>query len=46
MTDVANKKEHSLVIRFVYDGQIREVFVDVIEVEWIMGQVLGKAILI
>ena len=45
VTDVANKEELSLVIRFVCDDQIREVFVDFIEVERITGQVLGKAIL-
>ena len=45
VTDASNKEELSIVIRYIYDGQIREVFVDFVEVERITGQVLGEAIL-
>ena len=45
VTDKSNKEELSLVIRYVHEGQIREVFVDVVEVERITGRVLGEAIL-
>lgn len=45
VTDTANKEELSLVIHYVHDGEIREVFVDLLEVEQITGQVLGEAIL-
>lgn len=45
VTDAANKEELSLVIRYVYNGEIREVFVDFLEVERITGRVLGEAIL-
>jgi len=44
VTDTANKEELSLVIRYVH-GQIREVFIDFVEVERITGRVLGEAIL-
>ena len=45
VTDASNKEELSLVIRYVHEGQIREVFVDFVEVERITGRVLGVAIL-
>ena len=45
VTDSANKEELSLVFRYVYDGEIREVFVDFLAVERITGSVLGEAIL-
>ena len=45
VTDAANKEELSLVFRYVYNGEIREVFVDFLEVERITGRVLGEAIL-
>ena len=42
VTDAANKEELSLVIRYVHGGQIRELFVDFLEVERITGRVLGE----
>ena len=45
VTDAANKEELSLVIRYVHGSQIRELFVDFLEVERITGRVLGEAIL-
>ena len=45
VTDSANKEELSLVFRYVYNGEIREVFVHFLEVERITGRVLGEAIL-
>ena len=45
VTDVSNKEELSLVIRYLHKEQTKEVFVDVIEVERITGQVLGETIL-
>ena len=45
VTDTANKKELSLVIRYGHDEEIREVFVDFLEVERITERVLGEAIL-
>ena len=45
VTDASNKEELSIVIRYIHDGQIREVFVDFVEVERITGKVLGEAIL-
>ena len=39
VTDAANKEE---VIRYVHGGQIRELFVDFLEVERITGRVLGE----
>ena len=45
VTDAANKEELSLVLRYVFNEKINEVFVDFIEVERITGEVLGKAIL-
>ena len=45
VTDVANKEELSLVLQYVHEREIREVFVDFLEVERITGSVLGNAIL-
>ena len=45
VTDSANKEELSLVFRYIYNGEIREVFVDFLAVERITGSVLGAAIL-
>lgn len=45
VTDVSNKEELSLVIRYLHKEQVREVFVDFVEVERITGQVLGETIL-
>ena len=45
VTDTANKEELSLSLRFVFDGRVKEVFVDFVEVERITGQVLAQAIL-
>ena len=42
VTDVADKKELSFVLR--YEREIREVFVDFLEVDRITGIVLGNAI--
>ena len=39
VTDASNKEELCLVIRYVHEGQIREVFVDFVEVERITGRV-------
>ena len=43
--EVSNKEELSLVIRYLHEEQVREVFVDFVEVEWITGKVLGETIL-
>ena len=45
VTDAANHEELSLVFRYVYNKEIREVFVDFLEVERIIGRMLGEAIL-
>ena len=45
VTDAANNEELSLVFRYVYMEEVREVFVDFLEVERITGRVLGEAIL-
>ena len=45
VTDAANHKELSLVFRYVLNEEIKEVFVDFLQVEWITGRVLGEAIL-
>ena len=45
VTDVSNKEELSLVIRYVHEEQVREVFVNFVKVERITGQVLGETIL-
>ena len=41
--DVANK-ELSLVLRYIYNEEIKEIFVDFIQVERITGEVLGSKI--
>ena len=45
VTDAANYEELSLVFRYVYNDEIKEVFVDFLQVERITGRVLGEAIL-
>ena len=45
VTDVSNREELSLVIRYLYNKEVKEVFVDFIEVERITGKVLGESIL-
>ena len=45
VTDAANHEELSLVFRYVYNKEIREVFVDFLEVERITGRMQGEAIL-
>jgi len=45
VTDISNKEELSLDIRYIHEEQVREVFVDFVEVERITGQVLGDTIL-
>lgn len=45
VTDAANKEELSLVLRYLTEDGIKEVFADFIEVERITGNILGKAIL-
>ena len=44
VTDVSNKEEFSLVLRYMFD-EIKEVFVDFIQVERITGEVLGNTII-
>lgn len=41
---MSNKEVLSLVFRYYYDGKVREVFVDFLEVERITGLFLGEAI--
>ena len=43
VTDTVNNEELSLVIRYVHDGEIRDVFIDFLEVEQITGRVLCEA---
>ena len=45
VTDAANRKELSLVLRYVVDDDIKEMFLDFIEVERMTGRDLGMAIL-
>ena len=45
MTDVANKEQLSLSLRYVHDEHVKEVFIDFVEVERITGQVLADTIL-
>lgn len=45
VTDAANKEELSLVLRYVLNNEIKEVFVDFVEVERITGEVLAQSIL-
>ena len=44
VTDVANKEELSLVLRYIHNEEIKEIFVDFIQVERITGEVLGSTI--
>ena len=44
VTDVANREELSLVLRYIFNNEIKEVFVDFLEVERITGEVLGSTI--
>ena len=44
VTDVANKEELSLVLRYIHNEEIKEIFVDFIQVERITGEVLGSMI--
>ena len=39
VTDAANKEELSLILQYVYNREISEVFVDFLEVERIIGSV-------
>ena len=43
--DTANKEELSLVFRYVINNEIKETFVDFIELERITGEVLESTIL-
>ena len=45
VTDAVNKEQLSLVLCYVLDGTVKEVFVDFMEVERITGDVLAQAIL-
>ena len=45
VTDLSNKEQLSLALRYVLDGRVKEVFVDFIFVERITGEVLAQAIL-
>ena len=45
VTDAGNREELSLVLRYVFNDEVKEVFVDFIEVERITGEVLAKSIL-
>ena len=45
VTDVSNKEELSLVLRYMFNDEIKEVFVDFIQVERITGEVLGSTII-
>ncbi len=45
VTDASNTEVLSLVFRYVNDGQIKEVFLDFLDVERITRRVLGGAIL-
>ena len=45
VTDLSNKEQLPLALRYVLNGTVKEVFVDFIFVERITGQVLAQAIL-
>ena len=45
VSDVANKEQLSLSLRYVHDEHVKEVFIDFIEVERITGQVLADTVL-
>ena len=44
VTNVANKEELFLVLRYVFNNEVKEVFVDFIEVERITGVMLAESI--
>lgn len=44
VTDVSNKEQLSLSIRYVSSGTVKEMFLDFIEVETMTGKVLSEAI--
>ena len=41
---MANREELSLVLRYIFNDEIKEVFVDFLQVERITGEVLGSTI--
>lgn len=45
VTDSVNKEELSIVLRYVWENTVKEVFLNFIEVERITGKVLGNSIL-
>ena len=45
VTDVANCGELSIAVRYVLNGEIKEVFVDFVEMDRITGEVLAQNIL-
>ena len=45
VTDASNNEELSLVLRYLFNGEIKEVFIDFLQVERITGKVLGESIL-
>ena len=45
VTDVANREELSIAVQYVLNGEIKEVFVDFVEVDRITGEVLAQNIL-
>ena len=45
VTDLSNKEQLSLALRYVLDGRVKEVFVDFMFVERITGEMLAQAIL-
>ena len=45
VTDVKNKEEVTLVVCYLCNGEVKEVFVDFIDVERITGKILGESIL-
>lgn len=45
VTDLSNKEQLSLALRYVMNGRVKEVLVDFIFVERITGEVLAQAIL-
>ena len=44
VTDVANREELSIVLQYVLGSEIKEVFVDFVEVARITGEVLAQSI--
>ena len=45
VTDIANREQLSLVLRYVINGKVKEVFTDFLELERITGEALADAIL-